>query len=78
MTLRYFEVIASGHDTADTRFDRDGMYVGYSALIQAHSMEAAEAALRKEKRFRRFMRQSGLDWRTVPVVAEMTTLERGI
>lgn len=78
-TLRYFEVVASGHDADDTRFDKDGIYVGFSALVQAPGMVEAEETLRKGKRFRRFMRQNGLDWRTVPVVmVEMTTLERGI
>ena len=56
MTLRYFEVVASGHDATDTRFDKEGMYVGYSSLVQAPNIKAAEVSLRKEKRFRRYMR----------------------
>ena len=75
MKLRYFEVTALGVDRADTRFDKDGAGFSYSSLIRATDEDKAEAAFRKDKRFRRMCRTNGEDWKTVTVLVDRVTAD---
>ena len=68
MSVRYFEVHALGLNVSDIRFDKSGAGYSYSSLVRASGKAEAEASFRKDKRFRRMVRQNGEDWRTVPVV----------
>jgi hypothetical protein len=70
MTYRYFEVHALGLNRADVRFDKDGAGYSYSSLIRASGKAEAEAAFRKDKRFRRMATLNNEDWREVPVFVD--------
>jgi len=70
MSERYFEVTALGLNRADIRFDKDGAGYSFSSLIRASGKAEAEAAFRKDKRFRRMATLNNEDWREVPVVVD--------
>lgn len=75
MKLRYFEVTALGLNRSDTRYDKDGAGFSYSSLIRAYTEDEAEAAFRKDKRFRRMATTNNEDWREVVVVVDRISVD---
>lgn len=73
--MRYYKVISS---VLPVRTASHGETVKFAALIPADSVRQAERYVREDKRFRRQMRQSELDWKLVPLTVKRSSLKEGI
>lgn len=73
--MRYFKVVTK---TLSVVPSIHGETVHYAALIPALTTKAAEKVVRKDPRFRRTMRQNGLDYKTVSLTIKRHSLKAGL